>query len=193
LKFILLLASNSSYYKLRILSLAIFLELIDFNQSLGLQQNGNIYDHLNQINMSKLTNNNKKAASSTLSPCSSSNTMSPISSPHNEFINILIDNPATSLTSLDKQLTKFNQDQKREEDRTQSFLAKVNARITNNMMNNSSNNSSSNNNNNKNGSNTFNFESNVTNTTKKLPPNKLIADNLFTNTINNQTSNRTSK
>jgi hypothetical protein len=70
--------------------------------------------------------------------------MSPISSPHNDFINILIDNPATSLTSLDKQLTKFNQDQKREEDRTQSFLAKVNARITNNMMNNSSNNSSSN-------------------------------------------------
>ncbi len=175
------------------MSLAIFLVLIDFNQSLGLQQNGNIYDHLNQINMSKLTNNNKKAASSTLSPCSSSNTMSPISSPHNEFINILIDNPATSLTSLDKQLTKFNQDQKREEDRTQSFLAKVNARITNNMMNNSSNNSSSNNNNNKNGSNTFNFESNVTNTTKKLPTNKLIADNLFTNTINNQTSNLTSK
>jgi hypothetical protein len=134
-------------------------------------------------------NNNKKAASSTLSPCSSSNTMSPISSPHNEFINILIDNPATSLTSLDKQLTKFNQDQKREEDRTQSFLAKVNARITNNMINNSSNN-----NNSKNGSNTFNFESNVTNTTKKMPPNnKLIADNLFTNTINNQASNRTSK
>jgi hypothetical protein len=171
--------------------LAIFPVLIDFNQIylLDLQQSGNIYDHLNQINMSKLMNNNKKAASSTLSPCSSSNTMSPISSPHNEFINILIDNPATSLTSLDKQLTKFNQDQKREEDRTQSFLAKVNARITNNMINNSSNN-----NNSKNGSNTFNFESNVTNTTKKMPPNnKLIADNLFTNTINNQTSNRTSK
>lgn len=42
----------------------------------------------------------------------------------------LSDNP---VEDLDKQLSKFNEDQKDVENRTQMFLAKVNARITNNI------------------------------------------------------------
>ena len=126
-------------------------------------------------------NSKKQITSSTLSPCSSSNTTSPTSSPHSELVNILIDNSATS---LDKQLTRFNQDQKLEEDRTQSFLAKVNARITSNMINNSSNINNGT-------TNPFNFETNVINTSNKstLSSSSYKSNNgLFANSISNRKS-----
>ena len=47
-----------------------------------------------------------------------------------ETENSTIVNNENSLDELEKQLSKFNKNQKQEEARTHSFLAKVNARIT---------------------------------------------------------------
>jgi hypothetical protein len=47
-----------------------------------------------------------------------------------------------ALSDLDKQLSKFNQDQKSEEARTHNFLAKVNAHITSNKLTNNNTSSS---------------------------------------------------
>jgi hypothetical protein len=41
---------------------------------------------------------------------------------------------SSPLNELDKQLSKFNQDQLEDENRTHMFLAKVNAHITNNLL-----------------------------------------------------------
>lgn len=50
---------------------------------------------------------------------------------------------SSGLSSLDKQLRRFNQDQAYDEDRTQSFLAKVNAHITSQIINNNQTNGNS--------------------------------------------------
>ena len=130
------------------------------------------YKSKNSSNKLDQYKTSSKKAPSTLSPCSSSSntTMSPLSSPNSGFIasNPLIDLNITTQSSLDKQLTKFNQDQKYEEDRTQLFLAKVNARITNNMVNSMSANS--------NVSNPFGFEASmVANTTSTSKSSSIFA------------------